>query len=485
MPLSEAVAIAKLEIREHQPHEDIDALCGLAEQAQQFSPIVGLESLDKLPWPGRTLLQPECLLLDVTGVARLFGGEEQLLAAIAQWLDDQRILGCLAIAGSIGTAWAVANYALRNPFATKQAHCHSRFQSIPPGGDRAILAQMPVAALRIESTVVDALQRLGVQRIDELWQLPRDGLASRLGQHLLTRWDQALGSIDEPIATLHESPEWQVEQSLEYATENRQTIVEVVRRLCQELALRLSRQNRGALRIVCRLDLVDTSPLVMCLGLFRPTDDAEHLQALLTGQIEHQLSARSGAALWRATVQATLVAPLIWQQTDLFDGQSTDERQQLSRLVDNLSSRLGRQQVLQANVQRQSQPELACTLSPMTGRRVDGQHQSTNRKLSSRLAKRRAEPSADDPLRRPIKLLTTPAAIDALAIADGPPAQFTFQGKTYLVHNHWGPERLESGWWRGPSHRRDYFRIATTDGSWWWIFRELNSSRWFMHGMFD
>ena len=38
---------------------------------------------------------------------------------------------------------------------------------------------------------------------------------------------------------------------------------------------------------------------------------------------------------------------------------------------------------------------------------------------------------------------------------------------------HVGPERIETLWWRGPSVRRDYYRIATESGSQLWIFRRL------------
>lgn len=484
MPLSEAVAVAEIQVCEHQPHEDIDTLCGLAEQAQQFSPIVGLESLDKHLWPGRTLLQPECLLLDVTGVAPLFGGEDKLLEAATQWLNAQHYVARLAIAGSIGAAWAMANYGIprndRSVQTPTSASCLT-----PPGSDREHLARLPVEALRIERSVATALRKLGVRLIEELWELPRAGLATRLGEHLMMRWDQALGTLDEPIATLHESPEWQVEQTLEYATDNRETIIEVVRRLCRRLAERLGRQNRGALRIVCRLDMVESVSLVIQLGLYRATDDAEHLQALLTGQLEQQLQMRATAALWRACIQATLVAPLVWQQTELFDTEPVGQRQQLARLVDNLSCRLGRKQVLQVNVERISQPELAYSLAPMTGRRVDGSEQSTVRKLSSRMARQRAEPSAEDPLRRPLQLFTPPIAVNVIAMSGAPPTQMTFRNQLHQVRKYWGPERLEGGWWRGPSYRRDYYRIESADGSWWWIYQDLSNGQWYMHGMFD
>lgn len=572
MRVSEATALVNTDIREHDLNEDIDALCILTEQAQQFSPIVGLEQLDKKLWAGRSLHQPECLLLDVTGLASLFGGEAALMGQVSQWLRCQYYFGCMAIAGSVGAAWAMANYGTRRlpqrtqmlamqhttqtadgnsggqstdtpdknaENTTKTTAIHenqednsednpaSEYQrSIPacrcysmPTGDLSAIAALPLTALRLAPETIVNLNRLGLRRIGELQQLPRAGMATRLGETLLTRWDQVLGSIDEPIVTIHTLPDWNLEQTLEFPTDNRETIAELVRRLSRELSRRLVQRGEGVLRLVCRLDLVKRSPLLMQLGLFRPTNEPQHLEMLLAGQLEQQLREVRTAPLWRLSLQATLTAPMIWRQPDLFSGGAVAKRDEIARLVDTLSCRLGRKAVLSAKVRRESQPELASTFHPMTGRRHDGTEQATVRKLSSRLARQRAEPSRDDPLRRPTQLLNPPLAIEVAGVwrrdalqhdketpnistsstttasvqvksSEAPnvaaaPAKIKYLNAWHVVVDACGPERLESGWWKGPSARRDYYRVITSTGSWWWIYRDLNTATWYLHGMFD
>ena len=69
------------------------------ERCGQFSPIVGLEPTD-----------PQSVLLDITGLAHLFGGETALAQAI---VGDFTRLGRdihLAVADTIGAAWAAARY---------------------------------------------------------------------------------------------------------------------------------------------------------------------------------------------------------------------------------------------------------------------------------------------------------------------------------------------------------------------------------------
>ncbi len=140
-------------------------------------------------------------------------------------------------------------------------------------------------------------------------------------------------------------------------------------------------------------------PLVMQLGLFRACDDGIHLHRLLCGQLEQvlgQASEEPGDALsrihkhskqsrtrpeknkaaptvmdeqgtvWRISLQATMIGPMVWQQTQLFDESEQRTKQHLASLIDTLSSRLGREQVLEARVERDAEPDQAVTYQPMT-----------------------------------------------------------------------------------------------------------------------
>jgi protein ImuB len=564
MRLAEATGLAELELRQHEPDEDLEALCSLAEQAQRFSPLVGIEQLDKRVWAGRWLQQPESLLLDVTGLAELFAGYDNLMLQIGGWLQQQRYFGCIATASTVGAAWALANFALRGkqydepakPIATTQPSTttqpssadetansettNSELPPVPPSrylhveqsAQRDCIERLSLTALRIDEATHTTLRRLGLRTIGQLNQLPREGLANRLGKQLLRRCDQVSGECDEPVIALHGQPDWCVEQELEIATDHTETIAELVRRGLERLASGLDKRGEGALRVVCRLDLVEHVPLILQMGMFRPTSDAKHLNLLAASLLEQQLPKQMKAPMWRITVQATLTAPLVWRQGDLFNASEAANRQEIAALVDTLSARLGRKQVLRARTARESQPELAFDLQPLTGLRPDGHAQDTVRKISSRLATSTVEPARDDPLRRPAQLLQPPTPIvvagtfnigappgfqglaSEIKPDNTPSVQDPFEGIVNATQsagptsslefgkaaapariktaNGWhqvmgaiGPERLESGWWKGQSARRDYYRIITQLGCWWWIYRDLKSGNWFLHGIFD
>ena len=56
-----------------------------------------------------------------------------------------------------------------------------------------------MAALRLPSETTEALARLGLRRVGDLYPLTRASLALRFGLEPCLRLDQALGDRDEPL----------------------------------------------------------------------------------------------------------------------------------------------------------------------------------------------------------------------------------------------------------------------------------------------
>ncbi len=67
---------------------------------------------------------------------------------------------------------------------------------------------------------------------------------------------------------------------------------------------------------------------------------------------------------------------------------------------------------------------------------------------------------------------------------DGPPQFVWMNQHRERIVGLVGPERIETLWWRGPSVRRDYYRMATESGGHLWMFRQLDDGKWFVHGEF-
>ena len=131
---------------------------------------------------------PDGILLDIGGCAHLFGGEGGLLTDLAARLTRLGFAHRIAIAGSIGSAWASARFG----GAALTAN----------GDERALLAPLPLAALRLAPETVAALARVGLKRIGDIIDLPRAPLAARFGAALLRNLDRALGREHEPLNPL-------------------------------------------------------------------------------------------------------------------------------------------------------------------------------------------------------------------------------------------------------------------------------------------
>ena len=85
---------------------------------------------------------------------------------------------------------------------------------------------------------------------------------------------------------------------------------------------------------------------------------------------------------------------------------------------------------------------------------------------------------------RPARLNPAAASIDVIdSSITHRPQRFRWRGREYVVARLTGPERIETGWWRDDHICRDYFRVETTSGEQFWLFR--SDGKWFLHGLFD
>jgi protein ImuB len=462
MPLAEALAIhASLSVHEHDAEADRAALWQLAKQAERYSPIVGLEE-----GPA-----PEGLLLDVTGCAACFGGEDRLLERAAHDLAADGWLARVAIADTIGAAWALTRYGEPGSLATGVL----RSLTIPTR-----LAELPVAALRLPAETLDWLNRLGIDRIGALIALPRAELPARFGPLVLQRLDQALGRAPEVIVPAGAVPELRASFTLEYPTDRRAELLQVVDWLAEQVSEALRRRNLGARQLECRLEHETVAADTIDASLIRPVASPGYLSALIRDRLDRL---RLAAPVCAVCLNVPRAEKLPDTQRDLFDAGVQEEAEDLAKLVDRLSNQLGRQAVARAVLVLDAQPEYACRYEPVV--RFAAAKSSRSGGRASRAPPRRgqAPPLA---LTRPLRLLRAPVRVDAMAVVpDGPPARFCWDGVDYRVAHAWGPERIETGWWRGDDIRRDYYVVTTTAGNRFWLFRCRNQGGWFVHGCFE
>lgn len=437
------------------PEADAATLERLCAWARRYTPTVA---------PFGAAEGGDGLFLDIAGASHLFGGEAGLMADLAERLARNALPARLALADTPGCAFALARY----------GGARSRAPIVPPGGNAAVLRDLPVTALRLEPGIAASLRRLGLRRIGALAEAPRAPLARRFGQDLLTRLDQALGHRPEPLLALGEAPSFRATRGFLDPIGHQDVIVAVVRDLMGEVAPRLEAAGLGARALRLTLHRVDGHASTLDLGLSDPTRCPAQVGRLLDLRLDRlgrELDAGFGFETLRLDVTAT--GPIRPIQVRLVGGASAG--QGIGRLADALRQRLGRR--LDRPEFRESHiPERAS--APRRWMPPDRAHPAPRR-------------AAEGPPCRPLILLRTgEAAQEVFSLApDGPPQRFRWRRRLHRVAHAEGPERIAGEWWREDAPIRDYYRVEDEAGRRLWLYREgfhsaNAAARWFVHGLF-
>lgn len=464
MPLSEAVALAgaDLQLLHFDPATDRRGLEDLAAECEAFSPLVGIEEAE----------YPESLFLDVTGLGEIFGSEEILAEQLRRTMERRGLRVRIAIAPTYGAAWAIAHFAAPQPRVIAKSEL------------RGALVDLPVSALRISAETKRLLTELSLLQIRQLLLLPRTSFASRFGPELLRRLDQALGLAEEQITFYRATPELVEEWRFEEPSEERRELELVMGELCERIARLLAQRQQGAVQLQCTFFIQQLPPVLLRVGLYQATAVADHLRELLLTRLERTVITGPVTTMQLAVL---LSAPLQFRQQELFSAGGQNDCRQVALLIERLSSRLERTAVVRPKLVPDAQPEFAYCYEPLTGNRPRKPGQSPPAKKLT--PKKNAPPPrapAAFPLTRPLWLEPRPKPIEVIWTPPyGRPRQVRIQHELHRVERSWGPERIATGWWRGPAIHRDYFRIETTTGERYWIFRCLEERRWYLQGVFD
>ena len=453
---------------------DARSLCpGLATTPSD--PAGDLAFLEKLAiwaqrWgPWSALDPPDGLLVDVSAVAHLFGGEQRLLADVRSAFAARNITARLAIAPTAGAAWALAHHGPDNAI-------------LGPDDDAAArLADLPVAALRLDTEVVRVLRRLGLKRIGDLGTPGRDALQRRFrnrrapSANPLIRMDQLLGLVPEPLLPVIAQSMPLVQRRLMEPIRHRDLLDRVLADLADDMVRELEGRGEGARRLELALWRVDGEVVTRQLELSAATRDAVHICRLMGAKLE---DVDAGFGIETAQLRASWSIPLGQEQGDI-EAAAEAHGTSLGACIDRLTVRLGKKAV--------RRPVAFASHVPERAQRWQGP----------------LEPEPADPRtlqgefafhQRPLKLLDRAEPIAVFyATPDGDPRAFRWRGKVREVVRVEGPERIAPEWWREASHTRlrDYYRIEDGNGARYWIYRlgVIGDGRgglpeWYLQGLF-
>lgn len=422
------------------PEEDAAALTRLALWCIRYAPVVA-------PDP------PDGLLIDSVGAAHLFRGEAALLADLAGRLRAGRIGARLALADTIGCAWALAR--------------HGTGGIVAPGRQAEALAGLPVAALRLSPACAASLAEVGIERIAQLAATPRAALRLRFGAEAIHRLDQALGSEPEPLTALQPPDLPRVTLKFAEPVGDPDDLRRIIATLCSRLVPELERRGLGARRLDLVFRRVDRMSQAIRIGTARPSRAAEHLARLLG---ERLALVDPGFGIEEAVLTASRVEAMTARQSVGRPMAEAGAEADIAGLVDILRTRLGPARVFRLAPVESDIPERAVArVSPV------------------------ADPTGTTwppDLPRPARLLAPPEPVTAMAeIPDAPPLFFVWRRVRHRVVKADGPERITGEWWVADAEagtRRDYYRVENPEGERFWLFRDAPveaGGRWWLHGI--
>ena len=399
------------------------------------------------PWSA--LDEPDGLVVDVTAVAHLFGGERRLLADVAARFAARGLTVRTAIAPTAGAAWALAHYGRPGSI-------------LPPDADiAAALADLPVGALRLDDDVLVVLRRLGLKRIGDMTGRfvegsGRDALRRRFrrktpGINPLLRLDQLTGRLPEPLLPVVPSLTPLVQRRLMEPIRHRDLLDQVIADLAADMARTLEGLGLGARRLEVGLWRVDGEVIMRLLELAAATRDAPHIARLFAAKFD---DVDAGFGIETVRLRASWAEPLAVPQADI-EARAQVQGTSLATCIDRLTVRLGPDAVRRPVLYASHIPERA---------------QRWQRPLDP-------EPVSQGQLAfhaRPLKLLDRAERITVIYLMpDGYPKSFRWRGRVHDVMRVEGPERIAPEWWRekGSTRLRDYYRIEDGEGRRYWIYR--------------
>ncbi|MEH6547703.1 MAG: DNA polymerase Y family protein [Sneathiella sp.] len=454
MKLANARALApELSIAPATVEQDQEALLSLADWCGRFSPWCATDG-------GRGVR------LEITGCAHLFGGEVEMLAIMTSQFRKMRITAVFGLADSPAVAWAVAR------FGSKPSVI------VPPGEGARYLAAFPIQALRLAEKTLSGLEKVGLRKISDLYDLPRAPLELRFGRQLLQRLDQISGREAEPISPLRPTAPFRTRMTWPDPIGLLTDIEAAAVRLTTELCRQLDGHGKGTRKVELALYRADGQVIRMSVGTSVVTRDAKHMMRLL---LEKLPDIDVGFGVDVMICSALQVAPYRGQQTSFNKmttvSDSTGEMtqgmtQSLGQLVDRLETRLGTPHVLRLIPFESHDPARAYAVVPPMA-------------PPTSLSWPQKQP-------RPLRLLPVPERMKM--IFEGPRAQhYQWRQETGRVAALEGPERISPEWWRLALETRDYFRLQATTGQRFWVYTsyarreeiQARSPDWYMHGFFS
>jgi protein ImuB len=379
------------------------------------------------------LVPPDGLLAEIGSLQKLYGGLPAVWQTVEQGLNERQLNAWIAIGHTPLAARLIAR--------TGQGECTS-----DSGHIKRTLSQISLFDAGFEDKTCLRLQRLGLNTLGEVFNLPPAELAKRLSPELLARIQKIQGTRPDPLTPWQ--PPHRFRQQADFVQEigHSQGLLFPLQRMLQELEDDLCWRQQDTDSLLLILQHRHQEPSRLRIRTSGPEHRSEAFLKLAQIRFEqHPLRAPVTAVILSVNRFIGREAP---DERDLL-GDNQDLNEAWHTLISRLQARLGNDSLTQLSPQADHRPERAWSASEVI--------RSGHRMPSGETAQLP---------RRPLWLLKGPRPLTA-----APATWFS------------GPERISGGWWDGQRVHRDYYIAQLQTGQLAWVFHDARTG-WFVHGWF-
>ena len=430
---------------------DAELLARCVGVGEFFTPLVAIDGDDGL-------------ILDITGCAHLFGGEESLLEKLRHkfarlGLSLRAATGRTPDAASVRARFGVSGVAA------------------PEAGDEDLRA-LPVTALGMATETGIALIRAGLKTLGDLEARPPRILSARFGMDLVTRLHRIMGREDIRISPERPAPDCIAERRFPEPLLHADALLAALESLVDRIVVMLERRGLGGWLFEAGFFRSDGAVRRITLETGQGSRDPASLMRLFRLRLDTLTDPLDPGFGFDAIRLSVLQAETLTPAQQSLDGHEAEQDGDMAELVDRLVARFGRDRVLRFVARDTHDPVRAAIAVPVG---------------SAAACAVWSAPPVGEPPARPLQLFEPPQVIETLAeVPDGPPLRFRWRRVLHDIARAEGPERIAPEWWlvgSRPPATRDYYRVEDTQGRRFWVFREgfytdKAAPRWFMHGLF-
>jgi len=351
---------------------------------------------------------------------------------------------------------------------------------VPVGQEAEFLAPLPLSRLAPQAAVLETLRRWGIRSIGELAQLPRNEIASRLGETGQVLHERARGLDPHPLVPYQPPPVFAEGMEMEWPLVTLEPFLFVARAALGRLAQRLTHRGLACTRLDLTLRLEPDGYHQRSIQLPAPTRETKTLLTLIRLDLE---SSPPGAPVTGFTLIAHPDRPRE-AQLSLF-GPPALSPDRLATTLARLFALLGPDRVGSPRPVDGHRPESSTLVeyTPPPPPEIRTEPRQGRGLLTIRVLR--------PPV--PLEVLTGPTGPGGAnapiaprevssTLQEGTTQRPRIEGRIKVASGPWG---LEDEWWSAGAVEREYWDIELGRGDLLRIYRQTTSGEWFADGIYD